>query len=506
MSCPHYDIRIVKRSKGQSAVASAAYQSGEKLYSEYELAVKNYSLKEEVVHTEILLPDNAPRESFDREILWNAAERAEKQWNAQLARRIVLAIPREVPKEQHAALVRDYCNEHFVKNGMCCDFAIHDKNDDNPHAHILLTMRAIDENGKWLPKSRKVYDLDKNGERIRLKSGRWKSHKENTVDWNDRGNAEKWRSGWADMANRYLEANGRKERLDLRSYRRQGIEKAPTVHMGAAATNLERKGVRTGVGELNRQIRAANNEWKRLATEISEMRAWLDDLQKQYGELERETGKTQHPVQTIEADPLVRSIATFFRLERPMDNSGAFEPDESDFEAARIYLSEHNIGTFDDMAKQARRLEDRVDTAVDRIDKRKQRIRIIDGIFRAASDYQKTEPVCQQYQSIRWKNAKAKFHEENRRTFEQRDKAIRFIKANNGSLKVNAAKLKTERGKLAKEIAALNRSFDRARADADRLKQIRNSIEPVMTEMQIKEQRRLARTQPQKKHRTEPSL
>ena len=98
----------------------------------------------------------------------------------------MLSIPREIPPDQYAALVRDFCNQQFVSKGMCVDFAIHDKGDGNPHAHVMLTMRAMDEHGKWLPKSRKVYDLDENGERIKLPSGRWKSHKEDTVDWNDR--------------------------------------------------------------------------------------------------------------------------------------------------------------------------------------------------------------------------------------------------------------------------------------------------------------------------------
>ena len=185
MPCPHFDVKIIQRSKRQSAVASAAYQSGERLFSEYDQKQKYYSHKSEIVHTEIMLPPHAPPEYADRNTLWNAAEAIEKQWNSQLARRFVLAIPRELPPEQYADLIRDYCREFFVSKGMIADFAIHDKGDGNPHAHILLTMRAMDETGKWLPKSRKVYDLDENGERIRLASGRWKSHKEDTVDWND---------------------------------------------------------------------------------------------------------------------------------------------------------------------------------------------------------------------------------------------------------------------------------------------------------------------------------
>ena len=227
LPCPHYDIRIVQRSENESAVAAAAYQSGEKLFSEYDQEQKYYSHKSEIVHKEIMLPPHAPSEYADRNTLWNAAEAVEKQWNSQLARRVILAIPRELPTEQYADLLRDYCREFFVSKGMCADFAIHNKGDGNPHAHILLTMRAMDEKGKFLPKSRKVYDLDENGERIRLPSGRWKSHKENTVDWNDQKYAEIWRQGWSDTVNRYLEAAGRTERLDLRSYARQGIDKIP---------------------------------------------------------------------------------------------------------------------------------------------------------------------------------------------------------------------------------------------------------------------------------------
>ena len=156
---PALDVKIIQRSKRQSAVASAAYQSGERLFSEYDQKQKYYSHKSEIVHTEIMLPPHAPPEYADRNTLWNAVEAIEKQWNSQLARRFVLAIPRELPPEQYTDLIRDYCREFFVSKGMIADFAIHDKGDGNPHAHILLTMRAMDETGKWLPKSRKSTTL-----------------------------------------------------------------------------------------------------------------------------------------------------------------------------------------------------------------------------------------------------------------------------------------------------------------------------------------------------------
>ena len=281
MPVPHLEIRIVQRSKGSSAVAGAAYQAGEKLFSEYDQKSKDHRRKQpEVLYTEIMFPANAPPEYADRATLWNAVEEVEKQWNSQLARRFILALPREVPTEMYPQMMQEYCREHFVSKGMCCDFAIHDPDPPghNPHCHIMLTMRAIDENGKWLPKSRKVYDLDENGERIRLPSGNWKSHKEDTVDWNEQYHAEEWRHGWEIVQNKYLELAGSPERVDMRSYERQGLDVLPTVHMGAAVSALERKGIETNIGNLNRDIKAANRMMNAIRSTIRNLRNWIADI------------------------------------------------------------------------------------------------------------------------------------------------------------------------------------------------------------------------------------
>ncbi len=280
MPNPHFDITITQRSKGQSAVAGAAYQSGEKLFSEYDQKTKNYTGKRGILYTEIMLPSHAPPEYANRETLWNSVEAAEKQWNAQLARRFVLALPKEVPPEQYPQMVRDYCEKQFVSKGMIADFAIHDPAPPghNVHCHVMLTLRAMDEHGKWLPKSRKVYDLDENGERIRLPSGNWKSHKEDTVDWNDQKYAEVWRQGWADTVNRYLEAAERPERLDLRSYERQGLDVIPTVHMGPAVVQMERRGIQTNIGNLNRDIKAANQMLSAIRKTIRGLLDWVGEL------------------------------------------------------------------------------------------------------------------------------------------------------------------------------------------------------------------------------------
>ena len=318
MPCPHFDVKIIQRSKRQSAVASAAYQSGERLFSEYDQKQKYYSHKSEIVHTEIMLPPHAPPEYADRNTLWNAAEAIEKQWNSQLARRFVLAIPRELPPEQYADLIRDYCREFFVSKGMIADFAIHDKGDGNPHAHILLTMRAMDEQGKWQYKTEKEYLCMKNGEergftaaefrtaqadgwekQYPYKVGRKKVYmtpsaaetqglvradkhpkstrygRQNPISerWNSEEQLVAWRAAWADVSNRYLERAGREERIDHRSNAAQGIDEIPTIHEGVAAQALERKGIISDRCEINRQIKADNAMLRELKAEIKKLAA-----------------------------------------------------------------------------------------------------------------------------------------------------------------------------------------------------------------------------------------
>ena len=270
----HIPIKIIQRSKGKSAVAAAAYRSGTKLTNEWDGLTHDYTHKGGVVHAEIMLPVHAPPEFADRSILWNSVEQIEKARDSQLAREVEVALPRELIPEQQLALVRAYVKDNFVDAGMCADFALHDKGDGNPHAHILLTIRPLKENGEWGAKCRKVYDLDERGQRIPDGKGGWKNHREDTTDWNDKGKAEAWRAAWADYTNRALEAAGRPERIDHRSYKRQGLDKIPTVHMGVAATRMERRGIATEKGNLNRQIAADNKLLKEIKARLTRLYNW----------------------------------------------------------------------------------------------------------------------------------------------------------------------------------------------------------------------------------------
>ena len=282
MPCPTGSFKIISRGKGQSCMASCAYYSGEKKYSEYECCWKYpHSSSSRVKWVEVMLPSNAPRAYADPQTLWNAVDAAETSVNAQTARSMLFALPRELTDEQNLALVRDFCQKEFVDKGMVCIFFYHDKGDGNLHVHIMLTLRAMDENGKWLPKSKNVYALDENGNRIRTPNGSWKRVKVNTVDWNERRYGEIWRQDWATAQNAALEAAGRAERVDMRSLERQGVEdRLPQKHLGPTASALERKGVSSERGDENRKIISVNKMLASLQKTVREIGAWLDELRK----------------------------------------------------------------------------------------------------------------------------------------------------------------------------------------------------------------------------------
>ena len=472
MPCPHHDIKIIQRSNRQSAVAAAAYQSGERLFSEYDQKQKYYAEKRGIVHTEIMLPPHAPPEYADRNNLWNAAETQEKQWNSQLARRIVLAIPREIPSEQHADLIRDYCREFFVSKGMIADFAIHDKGDGNPHAHILLTMRAMDETGKWLPKSRKVYDLDKNGERIRLPSGNWKSHKEDTVDWNDQKYAEIWRQGWAAIANRYLEANDRPERVDLRSYARQGLDIVPTVHEGAAVRQMEKRGIQTNIGNLNREIKAANSLMQSIRQLIHNLKGWITELGEKRKEL---LAQKEAEEATLLPNLLMKYMEIRKEERKDWTRAGQNRGTSQDLKAvseALCYLRRKGLSTVEDLEAF---LEASGKSAADyrnQMKPKEARSKVIDGILASQTACKECKPVYEKYQKIFFKKTKEKFKQEHPEVARY-EKAAAYLAKHPDDKDSTQNELQEEQEKLLSEIAELKEPLTEVQADLKKLRDIR---------------------------------
>ncbi|HHZ5567217.1 TPA: MobQ family relaxase [Escherichia coli] len=232
MAIYHLSMKILSRSKGYSAVASAAYRAGEKILDERTGVIHDYTRKNGVASAVILTPANAPAWCANRAELWNAVEKAERRKNSQLAREFELAIPRELAQDAARETVLNFVRENFVSRGMIADVAFHNPGGSNPHAHIMLSMRAITPDGF--------------GEKVR--------------EWNDWTHAETWRGSWADHANRALANAGYQEEIDHRSYERQGVEKTPGIHLGKSACAMEKWGIETERGEQNRLINRLNLE------------------------------------------------------------------------------------------------------------------------------------------------------------------------------------------------------------------------------------------------------
>lgn len=258
MAIYHSSTKIIGRSSGRSSVGASAYRAGEKLHNERDGVTHDYTKKTGVEHTEIMTPDHVPEWAKDRQKLWNEVEKIEKAKNSQLAREVEVALPKELSRENQIELVREYTKENFTDKGMVADISIHDKGDGNPHAHIMLTMRPFKEDGTWGAKSKKEYVLDKQGEKIKLPSGEYKSNKVSSTDWDKKETLLKWRENWAKDCNKYLEREGHQQRIDHRSYKDQGLEKVPTKHEGHIVRAMESRGIQTEIGDINRQIQEQN--------------------------------------------------------------------------------------------------------------------------------------------------------------------------------------------------------------------------------------------------------
>lgn len=353
MAIYHCGVKIIGRNAGRSSVAAAAYRAGERLINEYDGVEHDFTNKGWVEYTEIILPDNAPREYADRNTLWNAVEMAEKSKDAQLCREFELALPRELNRAQQIEIVQQFVRDKLTSQGMVADIAIHNppKTNDrhqpidvngkvtkdvsemqfiNPHAHILVTVRPMNEEGIWEPKTEKEYICIKDneergftasefrqvkeegwqkqyqyyyeGKKIWLtaeegelrelnrvnrspKSSRYGRRNAITEYWNSKDRIFEWRQYWEKVVNDKFASIKSDIRIDSRSFRDQGRDdEIPTIHMGPSATNMEKRAERelregksesqvtySDIGNINRQIQEHNKFVRELKAHIDEM-------------------------------------------------------------------------------------------------------------------------------------------------------------------------------------------------------------------------------------------
>ena len=474
----HCNISIVSRGKGKSAVAAAAYRSGEKLTNEWDGVTHDYTRKGGVVHTEILLPPHAPPSFSDRSTLWNSVELYEKAGNAQLAREIDAALPIELSREEQIRLVREYCSSQFVSRGMCVDYAIHDTDSGNPHCHIMLTMRPLDGRGAWAAKSKKEYDLDENGERIRLPSGRYKTHKVDLTGWNDKDNTLLWRKAWADYTNDFLERNGSPERIDHRSNAERGIDEIPTVHMGVAACQMEKKGIATEKGELNRSIQKTNRLIREIRAQIGKLKEWIADLFKA-----RETAPKQPPQSPNLANLLMKYLSV--QREKSRKYSQRWQQQHTADElktiaAAVNYLSEHGISNLDELDASLSSVSDKAYSIREGMKTAEQRMKELQKLIENGENYLQYKPIHAELKKLKngWTNKRDKYEEAHRAELTLWNAASRYLHANLTDTKtLPISEWKQEYADLKAQRDTDYTKLKAARAEVAELQKIRKCVD-----------------------------
>lgn len=477
MAIYHLCIKIISRGKGKSAVAASAYRSGEKIKNEYDGIVHDFTRKGGIAHTEILLPQNAPQAFLDRGTLWNSVEKIEKSKNSQLAREIEIALPKELNREKQIELVREYVKDNFVNVGMCADIALHDKNDGNPHAHILLTMRSLNEDKTWGAKSKKEYILDENGEKVKLKNGNYKTRKINTVDWNEQEKAEEWRKAWADITNKYLEENSIQEKVDHRSYQRQGIEQIPTIHLGVSASQMEKKGIVTDRGNINREIKHQNKILKEIARRIKALMRWIRSLTTDKSKDNLTENQEDISVQSTtlpKQNNLIDILSHFIK-----ENADNHNTDLEQYIESYQFLKEKNIISVSKLKESIVTLRDKnykTTRAIKDTEKKiDDRVQLIDQ----AGKYLKHKDTYKAYTKLK-KSKQEDFYNDHTAELILFESAKKYLKEHLGESKtINISKWKLEVANMKKEKNSLYNQILKIREEVKQAEKVKTCIEQL---------------------------
>ena len=472
----HFHVTQIKRSAGQSAVAAAAYRSGEKLHSEYYGEDSDYTRKGGVICSEILLPPQAPPSFSDRETLWNAVEKVERGKRAQLAYSFDIALQNEFSMQENIELARHFLLEQCVSRGMVADYAIHqpDKKDggiQNPHFHVMCPIRPIEPDGKWGNKQRREYVLDEQGERIRDEAGNYVFNAVPTTDWGKPETLEFWREQWAQLCNTRFAEKGLDCRIDHRSFERQGVEQIPTQHEGPTVRAMEAKGIRTNKGDLNRWIRKTNAMFRETKQKIAALIDWLK-------EVKAELSKPQPPT-------LVELLSAYYDNR----NKGAYSSKARIANLKRLskavsYLETKGLYTADDLDAALHTMQDKIDTLKKSASGKQARIKELDELLRMADYYEDGKPVADKLKTIRFEKSRQKYKAEHDDTLRLFYMAERKLKRQVVDDKLPAAAWREEKARLETEYRDLQTELTPLYADVKKLWGIHYNIYEVQHEQE----------------------
>ena len=470
MSLFHFHVTQIKRSTGQSAVACAAYRAGEKLRSEYYGEISDYTHKGGVVESGIMLPEYVPQNLSDRETLWNEVEKFEKGKKAQLAYSFDFALQNEFTMEENISLAKKFIREQFVERGMIADFAIHSPETNgiaNPHVHVMCPIRPIDENGEWGNKQKRVYELDKNGDRATDHNGNYIFSAVPTTDWGKPETLEHWRSEWARMCNEKFEEKQIADRIDYHSYERQGVDKIPTVHEGVAVRQMESKGIKTDKGDKNRLIKSTNA----LLTEIKIIKSWIEEI------------KTEHEKFNQPETTLIDILNTYLDMikEGRSDWSKSAQTkgsvtDLKKISQAIMILQNRNICTLDELNE----ILNPIDETRKSIKADEKKIKRLKQHISKIEDYEKYKSIYDKYSKIFFEKSKEKYYADHESEIEKYKTAVRYMKANPECKPSAKAEVKSEISALTEHQKSLTANLSIHQSELRELEEIRCIVTQAM--------------------------
>ena len=468
----HSHVQVISRGKNKSAVAAAAYRAAELIKNEYDGRVHDYTRKGGVVHAEILLPAHAPDEYADRATLWNAVEKVEKAENSQLARELDIALPAEFTLAQNVALAREYVQKTFVDAGMCADLCLHDTGKGNPHMHVMLTMRPINEDGTWGGKQKKEYALDRDGNKIYDKKKRqYKCKSIPSTDWNDRGKADEWRKAWEDMANAELKRLGSDAQIDRRSYAEQGVDKIPGIHMGAKASQMERKGIATDRGNINRAIDVTNKQVSQLRARIKKVKVWI---------YSQPIENAPSMVDTMQGVAGGKQLLTTWEKVRNLQTKAR----------ALFFLQRNNIRDFEQFAVKLEQMFEQTYAVSNEIKAVDRRMDTLANHLTQYENYKMHRAVFKKYQQLSGKKAEAYYdkHFEEIQAYQDADEYLKAVL--NGRTEVPINKWKKEQETLIGKRFDLCEAYYKLKDDVKDAEVLRRSAERLMREAEQERQPR----------------
>ena len=456
----HFHVAQVKRSAGHSVTEMAAYRACERLHSDYYHETYDFTKKQGLIYSEILIPDYVPEKFRDRETLWNEVEFCEKRSDAQLAYNFDFSLQSEFTNEENIEIAQKFILENFIGRGMICDWSFHypTENDkiQNPHIHMLCPIRPMNKDGTWGEKQKLISFIDKDGTE--------KKKAVKTTDWSDSETLIEWRKAWAEINNEMFEKKGMPERISADSFETRGIDRLPTIHEGPNVRAMEAKGIVTERGEYNRWVKKINQSLKLIHEYLGGLLIWVKDFAVR-------TPKDNSLIDLLNDYTAGRNYGAY--------SNTAKANNLKTLSAETEYLISHNIFTPADLEKHIQSVKEGYDKTKADKDKIKKQVDMLNSDLKTIKRWEAVKPIGEQYEKR--KLGRDKYYREH----EKEIRSYYFILKNKKNLigEDSEKKAKSELKKLMPELKSYDNALGKIEKELRLLKAIQHGIDVALGNM-----------------------